>query len=642
MEEGRWEDGSELVVLGSEVAKEVSGCDSLPVLLSRDPSLPRWRWCMRWVALLLLCSPTLVAAAPGFERTISLTGVTAREPVFLLLPEEVSRRYPLGDLRVVRGEKVLPVVVGEGRKTDLQRLVRSVDLSGLRRGAAPQAILDGDPLTSVRVDQRRHPHTSRLTITFLAPIRITDVALDLGDDAGATAIAVEAARPTGSFVLLRTASGTSTVSFVPSLTSALRISLTYVQAPTLRDLRIGGVLPPHLLFEADPSETHLLVYGDDDPPPPPDIPRALEVEGTFPLLVTGPARVRRGDADGDGVEGKYDNCPVRRNADQADHDRDGLGDVCDNAPAVPQREEPDLDLDGVGDASDNCLDFWNPLQQDADRDGLGDACEDEDGDLVITARDTCPHHADPLQEDRDGDGVGDACEEDPDGDGFTGEGDNCPAESNPLQEDTDRDGIGDPCDSCPFVPNRDQEDSNGDGLGDACEDAEQDIDGDGDINAFDVCLTVADPDQRDRDGDRWGDTCDVCPLVSDPDQRDADADGRGDACTDLDGDGLFPQVDNCPDLPNSAQGDRDGDGIGDACEDDDGDGIPQSLDNCRLVANAPQEDRDADGRGDACDPKDDRSLPTSMLFTWGFLTLLALAIALVIAQLVRRSRLYTP
>lgn len=56
-----------------------------------------------------------------------------------------------------------------------------------------------------------------------------------------------------------------------------------------------------------------------------------------------------------GILNPKDNCPHKRNPDQADTDRDGLGDACDNCPKIP-----------------------NPLQEDSDKDLVGDACDSND------------------------------------------------------------------------------------------------------------------------------------------------------------------------------------------------------------------------------------------------------------------------
>src|SRR4029450_12743380 len=54
------------------------------------------------------------------------------------------------------------------------------------------------------------------------------------------------------------------------------------------------------------------------------------------------------DPDGDGVRSDLDNCPTRRNANQADADNDGVGDVCDNCPQRSNANQADADADGVG------------------------------------------------------------------------------------------------------------------------------------------------------------------------------------------------------------------------------------------------------------------------------------------------------
>jgi hypothetical protein len=90
-----------------------------------------------------------------------------------------------------------------------------------------------------------------------------------------------------------------------------------------------------------------------------------------------------GDADGDGIADRRDNCPDVANADQADADGDGAGDLCDATPNGPDQPQPDTDGDALPDDADNCPDVANADQADLDADGVGDACDpDADGDGV--------------------------------------------------------------------------------------------------------------------------------------------------------------------------------------------------------------------------------------------------------------------
>jgi len=127
------------------------------------------------------------------------------------------------------------------------------------------------------------------------------------------------------------------------------------------------------------------------------------------------------DADGDGVFGLCDRCPLTFDPGQADTDGDDRGDACDNCPAVP-----------------------NADQSDGDGDHLGDLC------------DRCPLAFDPGQADTDGDDRGDAC-------------DNCPAVPNADQSDGDADYVGDACDNCLDMPNHGQTDLDDDAEGDPCD-----------------------------------------------------------------------------------------------------------------------------------------------------------------------------
>ena len=287
--------------------------------------------------------------------------------------------------------------------------------------------------------------------------------------------------------------------------------------------------------------------------------------GRFMGLVRG--NVPPPDRDGDGGADARDNCPSRRNANQADADRDGRGDVCDNCRNARNGNQADADRDGRGDACDNCRTTANGNQADADRDGRGDVC------------DNCRGVPNGNQADADRDGRGDVCDNcirtpnpgqvDPDGDGLGSVCDNCPRVANVGQEDGERDGVGDACDNCPVVPNPDQSDVDRDGPGDVC----------------DNCAHTPNTDQTDVDGDGPGDACDNCETTPNPGQADEDGDGPGDAS------------DNCVSVPNPDQLDDDDDALGSAC------------DNCRRVHNPEQADYNLDGHGDACDPRVDRVSP---------------------------------
>ena len=369
-----------------------------------------------------------------------------------------------------------------------------------------------------------------------------------------------------------------------------------------------------------------------------------------------------GDADGDGLIDRRDNCPFDADPSGLDSDLDGAGNACDddddddglldgndNCPIDVNPTQDDFDTDGSGDACDNCPDRSNPNQLDTDLDGTGDACDsDDDDDGWIDSGDNCPLTVNPTQDDTDADTVGDACDncpattnatqddadgdgsgdvcdacpfdalDDADSDGLCADVDNCPASTNPVQEDGDLDGAGDVCDNCLANSNPGQADTDADGAGDACDlcpsDALDDQDGDGHCADVDNCPTRANS-QADSDGDGLGDLCDNCPFQWNPDQADFDNDGLGDVCDlcpDTDADGTCDVDDNCLTAPNSNQADADGDGIGDACDtctDVDGDGFGDpafiltvcGFDNCPDDFNPDQADQDIDGPGDACD-----------------------------------------
>ncbi|HKU38973.1 MAG TPA: thrombospondin type 3 repeat-containing protein, partial [Polyangiales bacterium] len=279
--------------------------------------------------------------------------------------------------------------------------------------------------------------------------------------------------------------------------------------------------------------------------------------------------------------------------------------------ACPAAKGGDADGDGVCGNADNCPLVANPSNNDEDGDGVGDACDtcfgndrlDPDGDAHPSACDNCPAIYNPNQSDGDDDGRGDRC-------------DNCPSASNGEQTDQDSDRVGDACDNCPSVANANQADSDGDGIGDlcdACNDPQSSPDTDAD-GIQDSCDT-------DDDEDSVLDGSDNCPLLANVAQLDFDTDGQGDACdADADGDSVPDSSDNCLLFANNAQLDFDTDGLGDGCDpDSDNDGEPDGSDQCPLDAakiafgqcgcNVADIDTDQDSTVDCLDacPDDPRS-----------------------------------
>lgn len=213
------------------------------------------------------------------------------------------------------------------------------------------------------------------------------------------------------------------------------------------------------------------------------------------------------DADGDGLEDEYDNCPFGSNYDQLDADGDGVGDSCDVCASVSDAAQADVDLDGSGDLCDT----------DADNDGWANL--DDNCDLLANAAQT---NSDP-------DALGDACDTDDDNDGLGDFEDNCrlqpgaPAEG--CDEDEDDDGLDGAFDNCPGISNAGQDNVDGDLMGDACD---IDMDGDEVPNYLDNCDTIPNPGQIDLDmdgegdGGFWGDperSCDQLECYTVPGQE---------------------------------------------------------------------------------------------------------------------------
>ena len=217
-----------------------------------------------------------------------------------------------------------------------------------------------------------------------------------------------------------------------------------------------------------------------------------------------------------------------------DADDDGVEDDFDNCPSVENEAQVDADGDGRGDACDNCASVSNSGQLDVDGDGDGDDCDaDADGDGIVNGSDNCALVFNPSQSSLLGGGVGDACNDDDDNDGCHDAEDNCatraPTGDDPPCDaggilsdcaggDSDGDGIVDHLDRCPEVASdlSGNEDGDSDGIGNACD---GDIDADGFGNDIDTCINLPNLDQADVDGDGLGDSCDplLCYVISNED-----------------------------------------------------------------------------------------------------------------------------
>ncbi len=128
-----------------------------------------------------------------------------------------------------------------------------------------------------------------------------------------------------------------------------------------------------------------------------------------------------GDADGDGVSDKKDECPdipgLKEFNGCPDTDGDGIPDKDDKCPEEAGSKElqgcPDSDGDGVADTDDACPNEAGSVEM--------NGCPDSDGDGVADNMDRCPDVA--------GDAANGGCPlTDSDGDGIPDKDDNCPNE----------------------------------------------------------------------------------------------------------------------------------------------------------------------------------------------------------------------
>jgi len=131
----------------------------------------------------------------------------------------------------------------------------------------------------------------------------------------------------------------------------------------------------------------------------------------YDLTIPWPFRHPKGDADGDGVQDRYDRCPdtprgalVDEHGCPLDSDGDGVYDGIDKCPDTPKGAKVDKqgcpldsDGDGVYDGIDKCP--GTPKKAKVDKQG----CPlDSDGDGVYDGIDKCPDTPKDLKVDKDG------------------------------------------------------------------------------------------------------------------------------------------------------------------------------------------------------------------------------------------------
>lgn len=178
-------------------------------------------------------------------------------------------------------------------------------------------------------------------------------------------------------------------------------------------------------------------------------------ENSFEVDTGGVTIHAEDDPDKDGVGDAEDNCPDKRNSDQADQDHDGVGDACDNCPSVPNELQSDSDQDGTGDAC-QALPTPTPSPSPSPTPSptptptptvsptpLATATPSPTPGVTPTPTPTAEATATPVVVTSPSD------PNDIDGDGVPNDQDNCPSIANPDQLDDDQDGLGNECDPSP-------------------------------------------------------------------------------------------------------------------------------------------------------------------------------------------------
>lgn len=222
--------------------------------------------------------------------------------------------------------------------------------------------------------------TAVINLSTTEPVTLSGFSLVLGENV-AIPDTVKITALTGAsstvkeVILAKSRMSSRVVDFVPTLTKALSIELTYSQPLVISELS---------LFQTDVEQS--LTQGL----------RFLSQPGMGYLIYQKP------DNDFHFPTNTYTNLI---------NDKDVLPVYASSVSTNPLYALSDTDSDGVPDVSDNCIAVANTNQLDVDGNGTGDVCDDWDRDGRFNNVDNCPNVPNVNQRDEDGDGIGDECDE---------------------------------------------------------------------------------------------------------------------------------------------------------------------------------------------------------------------------------------